>query len=567
MGTRQQEVNLRLEALETAFQAQQNEISNIAQNMITLSNDVQTMSQNIQQLTQLIQQTSSGTGITVTGNVSTTAGGRNNPIDKIQENNCFDAVIWSAYSSQQRIGNDVVIKLPDQSIVRGHGSILISQAETLAELIYVDDTNLLIDLSSIEQLSSKAIRFVLDHVHGAMRSEPPRKVLPQDFKSVWQILIAADYCGADACRRYVERKIIHDHLDNLTLSEIIELSASSEARFLSELKYATIFQLQKRNAHQLCQQRQEQLTFVIGNKCCIYNDAGKIQNSFYLKQNIPHCVAYSLQGSLLAISEYETCYIYDPDDSHNKTLQTIKQSGNLCALRFLPNDESKLFCASTNGQVKLWHALTGTCLKSLQRLNRVDAMAISLPAPNAFLACASSNFIYSFHHIHETNHANQMLIGHTDAVSALAFAPPDNHGMPLLASCAKDKSMKFWNLDAGTCLHSLTDLDDIQLNIVFTANGCYFITISLTRCQVWQPYTWQRLHNIHSSSQVLDASLLQQPIIAFPSIVTKDDLSSHTIEVWDVESAKCIRTIPTNILSSQQSNTTLLFRPPLAFES
>lgn len=86
-------------------------------------------------------------------------------------------------------------------------------------------------------------------------------------------------------------------------------------------------------------------------------------------------------------------------------------------------------------------------------------------------------------------------MGHTDAVSALAFTPGGNR----IVSASADGSLRLWDLKTGNCLHEMSGGAGAMTSLSLTADGKFCVTGDIgNMVKLWNLDTGQWLHTFSS---------------------------------------------------------------------
>ena len=127
-----------------------------------------------------------------------------------------------------------------------------------------------------------------------------------------------------------------------------------------------------------------------------------------------------------------------------------------CSAAFSP-DGNVIVTASYDNTVKIWDALTGECLQTLEgHTERVDSVVFSPDGKKIVTASADKTAkIWDV----STGQCLHTLEGHTDWVSSAAFSPDGT----VIVTASADRTAKIWNALTGECLYTLAGHADAGL--------------------------------------------------------------------------------------------------------
>jgi WD40 repeat protein len=283
-------------------------------------------------------------------------------------------------------------------------------------------------------------------------------------------------------------------------------------------------------------------------------------------------VAFSPDGRILAGGSYDTLRLWDVETGRElMTLSEHSEWTHVGSISFSPDSKTlvigvghaiKLFelatanalrvlsehaaainsvSFSSDGQtlssggdktLNLWFGAASTPLKALsaQPLH-CDSVTFS-PDGKSLAGGCDKNTIRLWDV--STGKELKTLSGHVDSVNSIAFSPDGK----ILASGSEDRSIKLWDVASGLQLRSLVGHEDSVLSVAFSPDGKLLASggsYDDNKIKLWNVSTGQDLLTLTDSAYVAS--------IAFsPDGKILASGSSDTIKLWDVKTAKELRT-------------------------
>jgi hypothetical protein len=196
-----------------------------------------------------------------------------------------------------------------------------------------------------------------------------------------------------------------------------------------------------------------------------------------LEQNVRGQVdgaAFTADGRFLAITEFR------PGNGYHLILRDIQEKKPIAELRLGSNGYCSLAVTgnrvaafeSKDDQITVVEAETGTVVKKLKSgsfRKRKEfgsgRMPLAISPAGNLLACEAEDAIV----LCDIDSAKvvQKLEGHLEVVRAVAFAPDGE----TVASAAKDKTIRFWNVKQGKEVSAIKDLPAGASELIFSADG------------------------------------------------------------------------------------------------
>jgi DNA-binding beta-propeller fold protein YncE len=178
-------------------------------------------------------------------------------------------------------------------------------------------------------------------------------------------------------------------------------------------------------------------------------------------------LAFSPDGSLLAVGRYQAVELLSPRDSSNLG-HLGGHISQVRALAFSP-DGKTIASAGGNpaqfGEIKIWSVKERKELRTI-RGHGDNIFALAFSPDGSKLATASYDRLIKIWDP-QTGSELATLKDHTDAVFALAFSPDGRR----LASASADRTVKIWEVASGNRLFTLGDALDGLQTLAFHPNG------------------------------------------------------------------------------------------------
>lgn len=155
---------------------------------------------------------------------------------------------------------------------------------------------------------------------------------------------------------------------------------------------------------------------------------------------------WNCTGSLLATGSYDGfARIWSTTGKLEKTLGQHK--GPIFALKWNKTG-NYILSAGVDRTTIIWEASTGTC-KQQFGFHTAPALDVDWKSEDSFASCSTDKQI----HVCQLNHDKPIksFQGHTNEVNAIKWDPQGK----FLASCSDDMTLKIWSMDRDKCLHDL----------------------------------------------------------------------------------------------------------------
>jgi len=155
---------------------------------------------------------------------------------------------------------------------------------------------------------------------------------------------------------------------------------------------------------------------------------------------------WNCTGNRLATGSYDGyARIWSTSGKLEKTLGQHK--GPIFALKWNKSG-NYILSAGVDKTTIIWEASTGTCKQQFS-FHTAPALDVDWKSEESFASCSTDKQI----HVCQLNHDKPIksFQGHTNEVNAIKWDPQGK----FLASCSDDMTLKIWSMDRDKCLHDL----------------------------------------------------------------------------------------------------------------
>lgn len=160
------------------------------------------------------------------------------------------------------------------------------------------------------------------------------------------------------------------------------------------------------------------------------------------------CVSVSPDDSKMATSSFDkTIHLYDTTTCHH--IRTISEDSSVWCLCFYP-DGKKLLCG-TDIAVSVWDLAQGVKLSSF-RSDPVISLSLSLDTSRVASALNIGGYaiVWQLETTQTSDASLKEHDHHSNRIQNTCFAPNGK----TIATASSDRSVKLWDADSGTCLHT-----------------------------------------------------------------------------------------------------------------
>lgn len=189
-----------------------------------------------------------------------------------------------------------------------------------------------------------------------------------------------------------------------------------------------------------------------------------------------------------------------------------------------------LVSCSADKTLRIWHTMTGECLRVLKGHSYEVSLVIALP-DGRLVSCSDDDYFLRIWNI-IAGECDRILKGHSAMVRSVV-ALSDGR----LVSCSNDNSLRIWNIESGECDHILEGHESAVSSVVVLPNGRLVSCSDDKSLRIWDIMSAECVHVLDGHSDVVRA------VVALPNsrLVSCSDDSS--LRIWNIESGKCVKTL------------------------
>jgi WD40 repeat protein len=180
---------------------------------------------------------------------------------------------------------------------------------------------------------------------------------------------------------------------------------------------------------------------------------------------------------------------------------TLKGTGTLLHGEFNANG-AKVVTSSWDGTVKIWDAVTGAMLHSLDGHQWAVRKAVFNLDGSLIISCGFDHEAIVWNT--ETGERLHTLRGHAGEIKDVAFAP----GGHMAATSSSDQTIRLWDLSSGTSVHVLEGHKAEVRSVHFDADGRKLVSSSWDSTgRVWDVKSGRAIATLEGHSQGLESAL------------------------------------------------------------
>ncbi|MHC4970919.1 MAG: protein kinase domain-containing protein [Planctomycetota bacterium] len=244
------------------------------------------------------------------------------------------------------------------------------------------------------------------------------------------------------------------------------------------------------------------------------------------QESVVTCLAFSRDGKRIAAGADEGARVWDVDSS--ATLAVLEHDEPVHAIAFAP-DDARLVTGTDTG-VHVWHG--GKLARTIDVEEGVTCVAYG---PGGIAAGSHDALVRVFDPA--TGATRQVLSGHADPVSSVAFLPGDEG----LLSGSLDKTVRVWDLGSGAVRSVLQGHDGAVLAVDGARDGTRIVSGSADgTARLWQTKGGEAALTLHGDEDFLAA-------VAFdPSgeRVAAASAGHGEVRIWDAETGRELLYVP-----------------------
>jgi WD40 repeat protein len=265
----------------------------------------------------------------------------------------------------------------------------------------------------------------------------------------------------------------------------------------------------------------------------LYEDSGKLIKTFEGHSDWVYCIEQIEDFSKIITCSYDkTIKIWSTESG--ECLKTLTGHTDLVESLTISNDKKYLISGSCDETIKVWNIETDfELVQTLQLENGVGSMCL---LPNNILVCGLGNGKISKWNLNNFTELDSFK-AHDDFIWNIKHVSSSQ-----IASCSKDKIIKFWDLEKNKCLMTFTGHGDriLCLEISLDKSKLYSGSSDYS-LRVWDITSGECLNSINLNGLVLSLKLLSFNYIAVGLSGKKENL-----KIIDLNSFKIIKSIKTN---------------------
>ncbi len=235
-------------------------------------------------------------------------------------------------------------------------------------------------------------------------------------------------------------------------------------------------------------------------------------------------LAYSPDGTLLAVASRIGIWIYDTDTLQERALLTGHTSG-VTSVSFGP-DGRTIASGSWDHTARLWDVATATQKGTLTVPGGCQSVSFS-PDGSTIATGSYDRTVHLWDVATETQRGT--LTGHTGPVNSVAFSPDGK----TIASGSADNTVRLWDVATGTHKHTLTGHTGTVYSVSFSLDGKTIASGSQDNTvRLWDVATGTHKHTLTRHSSVV-TSVVFSPDGRTIASGSQD----RTVRLWDVVTA------------------------------
>ena len=236
---------------------------------------------------------------------------------------------------------------------------------------------------------------------------------------------------------------------------------------------------------------------------------------------------YKLLQTLTGHSDWVVSVAYSPDRT-----KIVSSSRKKIRGKYIWSEDKHV------GEIKIWDANTGECLKTLKG-HKYSVLSVAYSPDGTKIISGS---LYKTVKIWDANTGKclQTLEGHKYSVYSVAFSPDGTK----IISGSWDATVKIWDANTGECLKTLWGHLNIVNSVAYSPDGTKIISGSSDKTvKIWDANTGQCLKTLKGHSEGINS-------VAYSPDGTKIISGSYdkTVKIWNANTGQCLKTLEGHLL-------------------
>ncbi len=191
-----------------------------------------------------------------------------------------------------------------------------------------------------------------------------------------------------------------------------------------------------------------------------------------------------------------------------------------------------LASSSQDKTIRLWELETGICSKILKGHEESVTSVVFSPEKANLLASGSMDKTLRLWDI-EKEQCIKTMNAHHEGISNIRFSPDGK----FIATASYDKTIRYWNVSESKCIQVLEGHSDAVLLVFFSQDGKSLISLGEEKkIHVWNLSSGKVLHVLEGHSSL--------PYRIFFDSQNMVSVSEEEAKIWQIETGKCLETIP-----------------------
>ena len=254
-------------------------------------------------------------------------------------------------------------------------------------------------------------------------------------------------------------------------------------------------------------------------------------------------IAYSPDGTLLAVASQIGIWLYDIDTLQERALLTGHTSG-VTSVSFSP-DGNTIASGSEGGTVRLWDVATTTQTRTLTG-HTGSVTSVSFSPDGNTIASGSSDNTVRLWDVNTGLHL-RTFTGHTRDVESVSFS---SDGQTLASSGGSwDDTVRLWDVNTGRHLRTLTGHTGAVYSVSFSPDGQTLASGSWKEVRLWDVNTGSQISTLTGdrcgcqSLQSLHTGWVYSVSFSPDGETLASGSSDDTVRLWDANTGSHLQTL------------------------